>query len=240
MVEETCVRQTISPVPLIDPYIVSVQSIATPFYSLGSYIYPNASASTSEFSVFLDDKYSSLNAWLGYKGCTATLPPSPVVPSFVNGEKVYPTSAHPVSGAALPSATTTEIQVSVRRISTTQIIIVSTIVPTSVLAILVLCFTVIRRYRKKRGQAAVLNQTDMTSDTQLYIDRKAELEGGERRTHEMNTESPKYELEGEDRIFEVPSHRDSGAVLASLQGTHEMGGTEHSQELEVPGNFPLS
>ncbi len=79
-----------------------------------------------------------------------------------------------------------------------------------------------------------MKQTDMTSNTQLYIDRKAELGDEERRIHEMNAESLKYELEGEDKVFEIPSHRESGPVLASLQETHEMGGTEHAQELEVP------
>ena len=226
------------PVPLIDQYTVSVQSIATPSVSLGSYVYPNASASTSEFSVFLDGKYSSLITSLGYERCTAALRPSPVVPPFVNGEEIYPTSASPASGAPLPTATTTTAtQVSGRRISATQIIIVSTIVPTVGLAILVFGFTFIRGYRKKkkRGQAAALSQKDTTSNTQLYLDRKAELGDEEHRRHEMNAESLKYELEGRDRIFEVPSVRDSRTVLASLQEIHEMRGTEHSQELEVPG-----
>ena len=80
-----------------------------------------------------------------------------------------------------------------------------------------------------------MKQTDMTSDTQLYMDRKAEMGGEERRRHEMHAESLKYELEGEDRVFEIPSHRESGAVLSSLPETHEMGGTDHAQELEVPG-----
>ncbi len=153
----------------------------------------------------------------------------------MNGQEIISTSAYPASGAALPSATATESQLSVRHISTTQIIIVSTVVPTVGLAILVLCFVVIRRYRKKRGQATLMKQTDMTSDTQLYVDRKAELGDEERRIYEMNAESLKYELEGEDKVFEIPSHRESGPVLASLKGTHEMVGTEHAQELEVPG-----
>ena len=201
----------------------------------GSY----SAAITSDYRVFLYDKYSSLNTWLGYEGCTVTVPPSPVVPPFADREEIHPTSASPASGAALPTVTTTTPagQVSGRRISTTQIIIVSTIVPIIGLAILALCFIVIRRYRKKkRGQAAVLNHTDTTtSDTQMYIDRKAELEDEDRRTHEMNAESPKYELGGEDAVFEVPSHGDAGAVMASLRETHELRGTEHSQELEVPG-----
>ena len=232
-----CYTEIDLPVPLTDPYIVSVQSIATPFVSLGSQVYANASATTSEFSVFLDGKYSSLITSLGYERCTAALLPSPVVPPFVNGEEVYPTSASPASGAPLPTTTTTTAsQVSGRRISTRQIIIVSTIVPTVVLAILVFGFTVIRRYRKKkRGEAAVLSQKDTTSNTQLYLDRKAELGDEEHRTHEMNAESLNYELDGQDRICEIPSDRHSRTVLASLQAIHEMRGTEHSQELEVPG-----
>lgn len=224
--------------PLIDPFIVSVQALATPTYSSGYEVIPNPTAITSSFSVFLEDKYSSLNSWIGYERCTASLPPSPVVPLLANGDvqDTRATGPSPVSGAALPSATTTESPVSVRHISTTQIIIVSTIVPIFGLVLLVLCFILLRRYPKKRNQAVVLNQPNMTSNTQLYVDRKAELENEERRRHEMDTEIPRYEVEGEGRVLEMPCDRDPGTVLPSLREIHEMRGAEHSQELEISGN----
>lgn len=193
--------------PLIHPFIVSVQTLATHTYSSGYEVIPNP---TSSFSVFLEDKYSSLNSWIGYERCTASLPPSPVVPLLASGDVQDTTGPSPVSGAALPSATTTESPVSVRHISTTQIIIVSTIVP-----------------------AVVLNQPNMTSNTQLYVDRKAELEDEERRRHEMDAEIPRYEVEGEGRVLEMPCDRDPGTVLPSLREIHEMRGAEHSQELEI-------
>ena len=79
-----------------------------------------------------------------------------------------------------------------------------------------------------------MDQPAMASNTQLYLDQKGELEAEERKRHEMGNDSIRYEMEGEDRIFEVPSDRDTGMGLASLRETHEMGGVEHSNELEVP------
>ena len=76
----------------------------------------------------------------------------------------------------------------------------------------------------------------MTSNTQLYVDQKAELGDEERRRHEMDAESLKYEVDGEDRIFEMPCDRDSATGPSSLQRLHEMRGAEHSQELDVSGS----
>ncbi len=77
----------------------------------------------------------------------------------------------------------------------------------------------------------------MTSNTQLYVDQKAELEDEERRKFELDAGGITYEMEGEKTIFEMPSS-DKGTEmrLGPLRGTHEMGGVEHSQELEVPGS----
>ena len=237
VVKGICVEKTGSPVPLINPYTVSVQQIPTETISQFSYIMKNASVITAEYSSFLDDAYSSLNAVIGYEGCTAALPLSPVVPTLLNPLLII-TSTSPASAkaTALDSKTTAESSVSVRHINTTQIIIVSVIVPTAGLMILLLCFVAIRRYRKKRSQTALVKQPDMTSDTQLYVDHKAELEDGERRKHELSGTEVTYEMEGEDRIFEMPSDAGARTNLASVQGIHEMTGAEHSKELEVPGN----
>ena len=81
-----------------------------------------------------------------------------------------------------------------------------------------------------------MKQPDMTSDTQLYVDQKAELEDEERRKHELSSTGIMYEMEGEDRIFEMPSDAGTRTKLTSLQGIHEMRGAEYSKELEVPGN----
>ena len=75
---------------------------------------------------------------------------------------------------------------------------------------------------------------DSASDTQPYLDRKAELEDEERRRHELHGGGVTYEMEGEDRVLEMPSGRDTETMLASLRETHEVRGVEHSQELEVP------
>lgn len=75
----------------------------------------------------------------------------------------------------------------------------------------------------------------MTTDTQFYVDRKAELEDEERRKHELDGAGISYEMEGEERVFEMRSGRDEEMSLASIRGTQELRGVEHSQELEVLG-----
>ena len=80
-----------------------------------------------------------------------------------------------------------------------------------------------------------MSQPNTTTDTQLYVDRKAELEDEERRKHELDGAGIRYEMEGDDRIFEMPSGRDTEPSLASLRNTHELRGVEHSQEIECPG-----
>ena len=65
----SCARHTDPPILLLDAYIVSIV-----------YTYDYGSAPTLAYSTFLDDTYSSFNAFLGYEGCIMTVPPSPVVP----------------------------------------------------------------------------------------------------------------------------------------------------------------
>ena len=81
-----------------------------------------------------------------------------------------------------------------------------------------------------------MSQPNTTRDTQLYVDRKAELEDEERRKCEMDATGTLYEMEGEDRILELSSGRDAEMRSASFQETPELRGVEYSQELEVPGD----
>lgn len=230
-VKGNCVKHTGSPVPLVDQYIVPV------VLRTSSYIPKDASAIiTAEYSFFLDYAYSSLNAAIGYEGCTAALPPSPVVPTLMNPLVVTSSSSASATATALDSTTKAESSVSVRRINTTQIIIVSVTVTTAGLMILLFCFVAIRRYRKKRSQATLVKQPDMTSDAQPYLDQKAELEDEEQRKYELSSTGIMFEMEGENRIFEMPSDAGTRTKSTSLQGIHEMRGAEHSKELEVPGN----
>ena len=76
-----------------------------------------------------------------------------------------------------------------------------------------------------------------TSDVQLYVDQKAELEDEERRRHELDASGIAYEMEGEDRIFEMPGDGDTEIRTAQSDRTQELRGAEHSKELEVPSNL---
>ena len=237
-----CVSVTGSPVPLLDPYVVSVKTINEVNSSGFTHVRKNSSAITAEYSVFLDDAYSSLDLVLGYEGCTVALPPSPVVPTLANPLWRNTASVEQYLASATASATASSTtrsaksSVSVQHVHTTQIIVVSVITPIAGLMVFLLCFIAIRRYRKKRSQAVIISQLDTTTDTQLYVDRKAELEDEERRKYELDAAGISYEMEGEDRIFEMPSGGDPDMRLASSQETQELRGVEHSRELEVPGN----
>ena len=139
------------------------------------------------------------------------------------------------SATALASATSTEDSAPARHVHSVQIII-SVVVPTAGLTVLLLCFIVIRKYRKKRNKAAFGNRPAMTSNVQLYVDQKAELEDEERRKQELDGEGVRYEMEGEERLFEMPGDVSTRMGLASNSRTHELRGAEHSNELEVPSN----
>ena len=198
-----------------------------------------ASVQTAGFSAFLDDAYSSFDAMLGYEGCTATLPPSPVVPTVDS----FPASVTPSISATLAASSTaahpsvTESSVPVRRGHSTEIIIISVVVSTTGLMMALICLIVIRRYRKKRSQTAFTNQRAMTSNVQLYVDQKAELEDKKRLKYELEAQGIRYEMEGEDRKSEMPGVESTRTGLTSSKQTHELRGVEHSQELEVPGNI---
>lgn len=235
-----CITRTSSPVPLIDTYVVPVPSelYCQPPTSttLGAAQYYNCS--NSLYTAFLDDAYSSFEEDVGYEGCTATLPPSQSFPTFV-GKLALATalpSATPAA-TALSSASPPKGLVPVRGAHSTQIIIISVLVPVAGLMILLLCFIVIRRYRKKRSQAGLTDQSEMTSNVQLYVDQKAELEDENRRRHELEAGVIRHEVEGEDKIFEMPGNGNSRTGLVSSNQTQELGGAEHSKELEVPGNI---
>lgn len=231
-VSGNCINIKGSPVPLFDytqvfPVPLTVQS--------------------ANYSSFLDDTYSSFYAKFGYEGCTPVLQPSQVLPAY-QGIFTYPnpatalpsTTPAEISATTFPSATSTEDSVPVRHLNSAQIIIISVVVPITGLTILLLCLIVIRRYRKKRSHATSTNQSGVTSDTQLYVDQKAELEDEERRKQELDGEGVRYEMEGDDRMHEMhemPGNASTPTELASYMEIHELRDEEHSRELEVPSNI---
>ena len=230
------VRHTQSPVPLDDAYIVSVGPLNGWTLSGSNYVTKDASAITAEYSAFLDDKYTSLYTFIGYEACTAALPPSPVVPVLATELSVASENTSPAPATVSSTVTPAESSRSAAHPHTTQIIIVSVVVPTVVLILILLCLFGIRRHQKKRSQLVPISQTNTTSDTQLYVDRKAELEDEERRKYELDATGRMYKMEGEDRIFEMSSGGDAEMRSASFLETHELRSDEHSQELETPGD----
>lgn len=219
-VKGTCVRHTGSPVPLLDPYLELAYKSSSSDFENSFY----AEDRTADFSDAWSSANSGLKTQLGYEDCTAASLSSSVVPNW-----------YLPSATASLSATLVKSSVPASHNHTTQIVILSVIVPTVALMIILVGFIAIRRYRKKRSQAVVTSQSTTTTDTQLYVDQKAELEDEERRKHELDGAGISYEMEGEDRIFEMPSGRDAETSVASIRATQELRGLEHSQELDVPG-----
>ena len=235
LIKGACVIHTSLPVQLGDAYAVSVPDYVAADYNTGlTNVVQIASAQNAGYSVFLDDTYSSFDVWIGYEGCTATLPPSPIMPALLTAV-LTPALAAASSTTALPSVT--ESSVPVRRVHSAEIMIVSVVVPITGLMVFLLCFIVIRKYRKKRSQAAFTNQSATTSNVQLYVDQKAELEDEKRIKHELESQGIRHEMEGQGNMFEMPGAENTRIEPAPLNRTHELRGMEHSQELEAPGNI---
>ncbi|KAF6227888.1 hypothetical protein HO133_007616 [Letharia lupina] len=219
-----CVKHANSPIPLITAYTANITS---PF----------------DFLSFLPtSSLAGLTATEGLEGCTASIPPSQSIPTFVGARAaVSATVASPATpaegSAAVHSAENlTGSSTPGSRGHPTQIIILSVVLPTVGIMILLFCFIIVRRYRNKRSQAADAIHPEKSSDAQLYVDQKAELEDEERRRHELEAERTRHELNGEDTIFEMPDNGHSRMHSASSHRPHELRGAEHSQELEVPSN----
>ena len=68
---------------------------------------------------------------------------------------------------------------------------------------------------------------DEGDKTQMYFQRKVELDDDQRR-HELEAIKIRYEMEGEDRIHEMPVE-EGQRVNGSSQ---ELRGKEHARELE--------
>lgn len=244
-----CITHTSSPVPLVDEYLVPIPNVEyLPAVLLqtisGLLVYtPNYIEANAKYSAFLDDAYSSFYDGLGYKGCTAILPPSPIFPTYIGDLAATSATASPpatpvgISPTTVLSTNPPEVSRSVERAKSTRTIIISVIVPTTALVIPLLCFILLRKYRKRRSQVSSTTSPGTTSDVQLYVDQKAELEDEERRRHELDASGIAYEMEGEDRIFEMPGDGDTEIRTAQSDRTQELRGAEHSKELEVPSNL---
>ena len=90
-------------------------------------------------------------------------------------------------------------------------------------------FCIIRRRRRRKEEATTAVQDvgeDEVDETQMYLQRKVELNDNQRR-HEMEAVDIRYELEGEDIIHEI-----SGEEEQTPSGRQELRGEEHAQELE--------
>ena len=223
-----------------------------------------AAQESSEFianlSAFLKSPYSSFYDVLGYKGFAATLPPSQTRLKFIGRERGYSAkvpghksgqSRSAVSrdlckkspeaiaySAGIRKDSSSECPGSVQRAEYTRTVIISVVVPNIALMIL-LSLIVIRIYRDKRGQAASTKPQETTSDMQPDVDQKAELEDEGRRRHELDGSKVIYEMEGEDRRFEMPGNGDTGVRSARSDRIQELRCAEHSKELEIPNNIEI-
>ena len=194
------------------------------------------------YSIFLNESYSSFLNTKGLEGCTALIPASQAIPAYLGALAAVSTTAAPSTISVGSSATVASKAASAssstpgRHVHHTQTIILSVALPTVGLVVLLLCVIVIRRYRKKRSNAASTVHPVTTSETRIYLDQKAELEDEERRRHELEAGGKIQEMDGQDTVFEMPGSNNSRIQLAASYGIHELRGPDHTRELEVPGN----
>ena len=240
-VSGNCVKYTSSPIPLFDAHTAHIEAtinlltfISSTFvveYTYGvKTVDPQLSSLSQDgYSSFLAGVYSTFLSAEGLAGCTASIPRSQHIPAYLGSSIDLATapSAETSAGSSTPG----------RRVHPTQIIVLSVVLPTAGIMILLSCFVIIRRYRKKRSQAAPTNHPETISNTQLYVDQKAELEADERRRHELESGRIMHEMDGEDTVFEMPDDSNSRMQLASSHRTHELRGPDHSQELEALSNI---
>ena len=241
-----------SPIALIDAYVVAIPTdvfIFLPTSAVGGSLIGAAKESSLAilaYTSFLDDAYSSFYSFEGYEGCTVSIPPSQFIPTYLGDEAAVSATAAPSiapvgsSSPAASTATLTASSTSEHQGHHARTIILSVVLPTTGLMILLLCFIIIRSYRKKRSHDAFSVHPKASSDTQLYFDQKAELEDEEPRRHELEAGGKVHEVGGQDTIFEMPGNNNSRMQLASSHRTHELRGPDHTQELEVPGNIWVS
>lgn len=99
--------------------------------------------------------------------------------------------------------------------------------------------------KTSRGPQAEANGTNLRRDSLPYLQPKAELEDEQRRRHELHGERIVRELDGEDKIFQMPDETGRQRIYemletdhvsreTTLSGRHEVMGDEHAQELECP------
>ena len=90
---------------------------------------------------------------------------------------------------------------------------------------------IIRKRRGKKEEAIASNQNtgqdEGNNDAQPYFQQKGELDD-EQRIHEMDAVEPRYEMEGDDRIHEIPVEERHRRSLRQ-----ELRGEEHARELST-------
>lgn len=116
-------------------------------------------------------------------------------------------------------------------------LVVGIVVPIILITLGLSSFCLVRRRRKRKGEAAVSAQDvreDQGDHTQMYFQQKVELDDEQRR-HEMEAAELRYEMEGEDTIQEL-----RGEEAHGRNNRQELRGEEHAKELETSqGSAPL-
>ena len=250
-----CVTHTNSPIPLFAAYTVNIAAdidfdnflptstlqpltdVANNTAQQSSIFSQRSRLAQDGYSSFLDDAYSSFLTTKGLRSCTASIPPSQTIPKSLGSEAVIPAAATSAGSSTTSAGNSTASSTPGRRVHSPQLIILSVVLPTVGIIVLLICFIIVRRYRRKRSQTATSDHPETISNTQLYVDQKAELEDDKRGRYELEAVRKTHEMDGEDTVFEIPGNRNSRMQLPSSHGTHELRGPDHSQELEVPRNI---
>lgn len=135
-----------------------------------------------------------------------------------------------------------------------QIIIAIGIIPVEILIVsIVLGLHRLKHRRPSRPRQTRSDSAEPIRDSLPYLQPKAELEDEQRRRHELHGERIVHELDGQEKIFQMPD--ETGSLVSPLQvrqtlhrlpksdhaswemlrnGRYEVIGDEYAQELECP------
>ena len=211
-----CVTTSGSRIPVSPPYSVPIP----------------ASVPASNFI------YNAGNSFVDYLGISCDNGASQNVITLVDNNGSIATSLPPSVTASRTEAsisrnsTETTSSIPNRNLDEQAKIGIGITVPVVVTSLVLLALLFWRRSRRIKERNAVTGHRTPPEDMQPYLQQKAELEAEEKRKHELALNERRYELNGETTIHEISDGNGDGFPTSHVR--QELGGEEHSRELEVP------
>ena len=178
-------------------------------------------------------------AWASTLKASLLRPPNQATPSIMPTVDPVRTRSLDLLSLSLPAATTTSPpsqyaqHSSSSTVETTKLII-GLAVAIAVLVLLVsiglASFYIVRKRRRRKREAIIAHQDVNNTNSekhspQMYIQQKVELDDEQRR-HEMEATYARYELEGANKIYEMPAGEKGRCGRPELSGEDRLKGLD--------------